>query len=183
MGAVWLTARGEVRQRWRSLLALGLLGAVLGAVVVGAVAGARRTSTAYDRLVEATALWDVEIALADDESIEAIRALPSVRRRRRDLAVVRAIGFLRRDVVASVAIQSSTLVAVGLLVGVPLGVAVGRSAWSLVARGLGVAPSPTIPAVALGLVVLGALAGAAAIALWPAHRAATTAPADALRAE
>jgi ABC-type antimicrobial peptide transport system permease subunit len=107
----------------------------------------------------------------------------SVRRRRRDLGVVRAIGFLRREVVTSIAIQSSTLVAVGLLVGVPLGVALGRSAWSLVADGLGVAPSPTVPAVALGAVIVGGLAAAATVALWPAHRAAATAPAESLRAE
>ena len=107
----------------------------------------------------------------------------SVRRRRRDLGVVRAIGFLRREVVASVAIQSSTLVAVGLVVGVPLGVALGRTVWSLVADGLGVAPSPMVPVAAMAVVVVGALVAAATIALWPAHRAAATVPADSLRAE
>jgi len=107
----------------------------------------------------------------------------SVRRRSRDLGVVRSLGFLRREVATSVTVQSITMVVVGLVVGVPLGVALGRGAWSMVADGLGVAPVPKVPVVELGFVAVGALVAAGLIGAWPARRAADLSPAAALRAE
>ena len=43
-------ARADVRHRWRSLVALGLLAGVTAGLAFAASAGARRTSTALDRL-------------------------------------------------------------------------------------------------------------------------------------
>ena len=57
----------------------------------------------------------------------------TVRRRRHDLAVLRTLGFVGSQVSATVAWQATTFVVVGLVVGIPLGVAAGRTAWSLVA--------------------------------------------------
>ena len=57
----------------------------------------------------------------------------AVRRRRRDLAVLKTLGFVRGQVRATVACQATVVVAVSLLVGVPLGIAVGRWLWSRLA--------------------------------------------------
>src|SRR5262249_51767107 len=50
----------------------------------------------------------------------------SVRRRRRELALLKTIGFTRRQLAAAVAWQSTIAVALGAVVGVPLGIALGR---------------------------------------------------------
>lgn len=109
--------------------------------------------------------------------------ITSVRRRRRDIGIVRALGFRRRQVLATVAVQSTTLAVVGLLLGVPLGMVAGRAAWSVVAEGLGVATSPTVPVGILLALVPGALSAAAAMAMWPAQAAARVRAVEALRAE
>src|ERR1700683_4346345 len=51
MGAVWLSLRAELRLRWRALAGLALLLGLIGGVVLTAAAGARRTDTAYPRLL------------------------------------------------------------------------------------------------------------------------------------
>ncbi len=81
----------------------------------------------------------------------------AVRRRRHDLAVLRAIGFVRHDVRATIAYQATILGIVGLLVGIPLGVVVGRIAWSVVADGVGVATELDSPLLALGVTALATL--------------------------
>jgi ABC-type lipoprotein release transport system permease subunit len=65
----------------------------------------------------------------------------SVRRRRRDLAVLKTLGLVRRQVAATIAWQATTFAVVALSLGLPLGIAVGRWAWQLTAAALGVAPS------------------------------------------
>jgi predicted lysophospholipase L1 biosynthesis ABC-type transport system permease subunit len=107
----------------------------------------------------------------------------SVRRRRHDLGIVRAVGFVRRQLVTCVSIQSLTLATVGLLVGVPLGVAIGRSAWALVAGGVGVSPSPTVPIGTIALLIPGALVLTALIGMLPARRAAMLRANEALAVE
>ena len=52
MGPVWLSLRAELRLRWRVLAALAVLLGVIGGVVLTAAAGARRTDTAYPRLLQ-----------------------------------------------------------------------------------------------------------------------------------
>jgi hypothetical protein len=109
--------------------------------------------------------------------------LATVRRRRRDLAILKTLGFTRGQVVASVAWQATTVATVGALVGVPLGIALGRFSWNLIARDLGVAADPATP-LALALAVIpAAVLLANAVALVPARRAARTPPAVVLRAE
>ena len=51
-GIVGFRLVADLRRRWRGLLALSLLVAVLGGLVLAAAAGARRTSSAYARLLE-----------------------------------------------------------------------------------------------------------------------------------
>jgi hypothetical protein len=75
------------------------------------------------------------------------------------------------------------VVAIGLLVGVPLGVALGRVTWTLMAENLGVLASPAVPIPAICVAVLGALLLANVIALLPARIAARTPTATVLRTE
>jgi hypothetical protein len=51
VAAFWLVIWVEVRGRWRALASLALLLGLVGGVVLGAAAGARRTDTAYPRLL------------------------------------------------------------------------------------------------------------------------------------
>ena len=51
MATVWLKLRVDVRVRWRALAGLALLLGLVGGVVLTAAAGARRTDTAYPRLL------------------------------------------------------------------------------------------------------------------------------------
>ena len=106
-----------------------------------------------------------------------------IRRRRRDLAILKTLGFDRRQVRASVAWQATTLALVGVVVGVPIGIVVGRVAWRLVANSLGIAPTSTVPFLALLAVAAAAVVLANAIAWFPARGAARTRPAVVLRSE
>jgi FtsX-like permease family len=107
----------------------------------------------------------------------------SVRRRRRDLAVLKTIGFVRSQVSATVAWQATTLAAVALAVGLPLGAAAGRWAWILVNQGLGSLATPLTPAVPLLLTVAATVLMANLVAAVPARSAAATRPAVVLRSE
>ena len=84
MGAVRLLVRSELRRRWRSLVVVALLVAFAGAVTLAAVAGARRTSTSFDRFQESVRSHDVLVFAEDIDraDVEQLRALPGRRRGR-----------------------------------------------------------------------------------------------------
>ncbi len=107
----------------------------------------------------------------------------SIRRRRRDLAVLKTLGFTRPQVIAAVASQATTIAAIGLLVGLPLGIGVGRFAWNVFADDLGVVPEAVTPIGLSALVVPATILLANLIAALPAQTAARTRPALVLRAE
>ena len=107
----------------------------------------------------------------------------AIRHRRRHLAVLKMLGFDRRQVFATVAWQATTLAALGLVVGLPLGVSLGRWAWTLFAEQIGVVPEPVTPLPLILLVVPAALLLANVVALLPARHAARTPAALVLRAE
>ena len=92
----------------------------------------------------------------------------SIRRRRRDLAILRTLGFERRQVGAALAWHATTVVAVGLLVGLPLGAAIGRFAWNLFAVELGVIPETVVPVWQAVVIVPAATLLANLVALSPA---------------
>ena len=52
MGSTWLALRADLRVRWRAMAGLALLLGLIGGVVLAAAAGARRTDTAYPRLLQ-----------------------------------------------------------------------------------------------------------------------------------
>ena len=61
MGPVWLSLRAELRSRWRAMLGLALLLGVIAGAVLTAAAGARRTDTAYPRLLRWASAAQVDI--------------------------------------------------------------------------------------------------------------------------
>ena len=107
----------------------------------------------------------------------------AVRRRRRDLAVFKTLGFVPRQVSAAVAWQATALSLLALLIGIPVGIAAGRVIWSLVANNIGVVVEPTVPWVWVGLIVPATLLLANVVAAGPAVAAARVAPSTVLRSE
>jgi hypothetical protein len=107
----------------------------------------------------------------------------SVRRRGRELALLKTLGFTVRQLAATVAWQSTVAVATGTIVGVPLGVVVGRWLWDLFAGEIDVVPSPNVPAITVVFIAVGALILANAVAAIPGRIAARTPIALVLRAE
>jgi hypothetical protein len=107
----------------------------------------------------------------------------SIRRRRRDLAVFKTIGFVRRQIAGVVAWQASSIGLVALVVGIPVGVAAGRWAWTAVASGVGTSSPAVVPAVAIALLVPAVLIAVNLLAGVPGWSAARVAPAQAMRTE
>jgi hypothetical protein len=103
-----------------------------------------------------------------------ITLVASVRRRRRDLALMKTLGLSGRQLATVVAWQSTVAVLIGTLVGVPTGIVVGRVLWDLFARGLHAVPSPSVPALTIGLIAVGALVLANLVAALPGRIAART---------
>lgn len=107
----------------------------------------------------------------------AAAVVVSVRARRRDLAVLRALGFTGRQVRNAVRVQAVTLMITVLAAGAPAGVVLGRLAWQSFAVRLGVGTEPTIPLPAVAVTIAVALAIAAVAAAIPARMATPSTPA------
>jgi hypothetical protein len=98
----------------------------------------------------------------------------SARRRSQQVGILRALGLTRGQIVGAVSSQGATMSVAGALIGIPVGIAIGRWAWAASAHQLGVSPALGAPlavlfaVVGFGLVLLlllGATAG------WWAGRA------------
>jgi predicted lysophospholipase L1 biosynthesis ABC-type transport system permease subunit len=145
-----------------------------------------RSSAASVRNVER--LSDLPLVIAGILGILGIAALAhavisAIRRRRRDLAVLKTLGFQGRQIRATVAWQASTMMSIGLLAGIPAGIVLGRWGWRLFAEELDVVPAPVSSGLLIGILILGAVLLANMIAAFPARAAARTRPAIVLRAE
>ncbi|HTA04109.1 MAG TPA: ABC transporter permease [Streptosporangiaceae bacterium] len=113
----------------------------------------------------------------------ALTILASVRERRRDLALLKALGLRSSQLRAVVSWQTTTILVIAAVVGVPLGIAIGNWAWSTFANSIGVVPLPFVPVTALLAGIAALLVAGNLLALWPAQLAARVAPAAAFRAE
>jgi ABC-type lipoprotein release transport system permease subunit len=107
----------------------------------------------------------------------------SVRRRRRDLAVLKTLGFTQRQLAATVTWQATVAAVIGIALGVPLGIALGRWLWTLFARQIYAVPEPAVPVSTVILLSLGTLVLVNLVAAVPGRAAARTPTALALRAE
>ena len=110
-------------------------------------------------------------------------AVMSGRRRRHDFAILKALGLLRRQIREITAWQATILAGLALVIGVPLGLAVGRWSWQLFGDGLGIPADARVPVPLVLVIVPAVLIIANAVALWPGRSAARTRPAGALRTE
>jgi ABC-type lipoprotein release transport system permease subunit len=113
----------------------------------------------------------------------AVTLSASVRRRRRDLALLRTFGFTRRQLMASIAWQASVAGVIGVVAGLPLGILVGRWLWILFARYIDAVPKPTVPLVSMIVVVVATLVLANLVAALPSRSAARVSTAEVLRGE
>jgi hypothetical protein len=107
----------------------------------------------------------------------------AVRRRRHDMAVLRALGMTRWQSRGVVVTQATILAAVGVIFGVPLGLALARVLWHQVADNTPIAYHPPLAVWALLLIVPLALLLANLLAAWPGHRAARIQVGQTLRTE
>ena len=106
-----------------------------------------------------------------------------VRRRRRDLAVLKTLGLVRSQLLRVVSWEASVLAGVALLVGLPLGVLAGRWAWAVFAGSAGVSGAADVPVALVLLAIPVTLALANLIAAGPGWDAARLRPAAILRTE
>lgn len=144
--------------------------------------------TPPSRLGELRQVRRLPVLLAGFLALLAIAAVghalaTAVRRRRHDLAVLRAVGVTRWQNRATVLVHGTVLALIGVTFGVPIGFAVGRSLWRSVADNT---PLDYVPPVAVWVLVLiapVALLAAALLAAWPSHRAASLKVGHVLRTE
>ncbi len=109
--------------------------------------------------------------------------LVTVSRRRSELAVLRSIGLTARQTTACLIGQALTITALGLIIGVPLGLIIGKAAWFAVANPIGVATDTAPPYATIAFAALVAMAITVLIALGPGWSAARLHPAQSLRVE
>ena len=93
------------------------------------------------------------------------------------------MGFTRRQTRLAITWQATLLALVGIIVGVPLGIAAGRFAWRWLADDFPLAYVPPLAIAAVAAVAVIAVALANLLAAGPAHVATRIRPAETLRAE
>ncbi len=141
---------------------------------------------------------------ADQQNLKGVRPLPALfavftillalgalghvtvsvlRRRRGELAVLRAIGVTPGQTWRCLLWQASYLGAVGVALGIPLGASVGRSAWQSVADATPMVYVAPVAVVVLAVTAPVALVLANLVAMGPGWRASRLRPAEVLRAE
>jgi hypothetical protein len=139
----------------------------------------------FDRLAEVRSLPWLLAALLGVLAIATMASMliVTVKRQRRDLAVLRAVGIAGGGVRRIVSVQALVVSAMGLVVGVPLGIVIGRVAWMSVAGGLGVVVHTSVPVLWLVAIVVAVIAVDLVSSLLPARSAARLRPAETLRSE
>lgn len=132
-----------------------------------------------DPLEEVAVIRDVEVlpvALGAFLVLLALAAvghalLSSVSRRSGDLAVLRVLGLTPWQCRAVVVTQSTLIGLLGLAVGVPIGIVIGRLAWRAVAGYTPLAYVAPFAGIEVLLTIPAALLAANLLGLWPGHRA------------
>jgi hypothetical protein len=109
--------------------------------------------------------------------------LASVRRRRRELALLKSLGFVRHQLAWAVTWQASVAVGIGLLAGIPIGVVLGRTLWFLFAHKIDAVAVASVPGLVIALIAIGALLLGNLAAALPGRLAARTPVALVLRDE
>lgn len=84
------------------------------------------------------------------------------------MGLLKTLGFVNLQVGATVLWQATTVALVGILIGLPLGIVVGRVVWNAFATNLGVVPVAAVPGLTIAVLALGVLMVANALAVIPA---------------
>jgi ABC-type lipoprotein release transport system permease subunit len=139
-------------------------------------------------IVNADALGRAPLLLAGLLALAALASqaaaiTASVRQRRRELATLKVVGFTRRQLGATVAWQATATTVAGLVIGVPLGIAVGHVAWRAFASQLDVLDRPALPTTGLLALATGLLVVVNLVSAVPARTARRVTTAQALRPE
>jgi predicted lysophospholipase L1 biosynthesis ABC-type transport system permease subunit len=186
--AVFIALRPGVSQA-TALRSLDHITAVLNrssdpdAPIGGVVSALRPAEIADSHSIIATpALLAVVLAIGAIGAL-GLTLISSVRQRRRQFALLKALGFTQGQIAASVAWQSSVAAVVGVVLGVPIGIALGRWLWTLFADGISAVPHPTVPTLSIAAVALGAVVFANLVAVFPGRVAARTRTSLLLRTE
>lgn len=103
--------------------------------------------------------------------------------RRRETAVLRSLGFTRRQVVTAALTSGGALVGAAAVLGVPLGVITARWGWTLVQHRLAIESAADVPALAVAAVVVTSIVLALLAAVGPGLIAARVHPAETLAAK
>jgi hypothetical protein len=107
----------------------------------------------------------------------------SGRRRRTDIAILRTMGFTRRQTAGMIATYALAAATIALVIGVPLGVLAGRLGWQRVSDYLRVVPDAQLtPGIVAAIAVL-VIVGALLTAIGPGARAARIRPAEVFNTE
>jgi putative ABC transport system permease protein len=107
----------------------------------------------------------------------------AARRRRHELDVLAALGFVPRQVRGVIFVAALTMVGVGLVLGVPLGLLAGRWGWKLTADSIYVPSALESPVIVALVIAASALVVAVIVAAWPASRIGRASVAAGLRDE
>jgi ABC-type lipoprotein release transport system permease subunit len=99
------------------------------------------------------------------------------------LALLKALGFSQRQLASVIAWQASVAAVIGTVLGIPLGIVIGRELWIVFARSIDAVPDPAVPVLSMVLIGVGALVFANLVAAIPGRIAARTSTALVLRAE
>jgi ABC-type lipoprotein release transport system permease subunit len=118
----------------------------------------------------------------------AVAALGSVllscaRRRGHDLAVLRALGMTRANIRTILNSQGTAIGLFGLVVGIPLGLVVGRVGWRAIAARVPLSEVAPFALAAILIIIPAMLLAANVLALWPGRVALSRSPAEKLRTE
>ena len=136
----------------------------------------------YARVTSLPSVLAVVLALLAMATLTHL-TLTTTRRRRVDIAVLRTLGFVRRQVLGALAWQSTALLALALVIGLPVGVAVGRWLWTLFASQLGAGVAISVPLASILVVAAVMLVAANVVVIGPAWMACRRSPGAVLRTD
>ena len=109
--------------------------------------------------------------------------LVAVSRRRRDIAIARALGFTPRQARTAVCWQGATTTCAAIVIGIPLGILIGRVVWKQVTSGVGAVDLVSVPWLSFAVIPVIVLAAVTSAAAIIGRRAASLQPAAVLRSE